>query len=108
MDDILHIVTAFNRWNDERNVNVNRNDNNWNDNGAFAWSLPKFSSFLPRFLGGVLFYDLPIPSAEHFADARKFFRKFGVVLGVEQIHFPDNLEKYFERIDLRYCFLEIR
>lgn len=28
---------AFNRWNDdERNVNVNRNDNKWNDNWWFA------------------------------------------------------------------------
>ena len=29
-------ITAFNRWNDERNVNVNRNDNDWNDNWWFA------------------------------------------------------------------------
>jgi len=30
-------VAAFNRWNDdERNVNVNRNDNDWNDNWWFA------------------------------------------------------------------------
>lgn len=27
---------TFNRWNDERNVNVNRNDNDWNDNWWFA------------------------------------------------------------------------
>lgn len=27
---------TFNRWNDERNVNVNRNDNDWNDNWSFA------------------------------------------------------------------------
>jgi hypothetical protein len=27
---------AFNRWNDKRNVNVNRNDNDWNDNWWFA------------------------------------------------------------------------
>jgi hypothetical protein len=37
MDSILHITAAFNRWNDdERNVNVNRNDNDWNDNWWFA------------------------------------------------------------------------
>lgn len=27
---------AFNRYNGERNVNVNQNDNNWNDNWWFA------------------------------------------------------------------------
>ncbi len=27
---------AFNRWNDKPNVNVNRNDNDWNDNWWFA------------------------------------------------------------------------
>ena len=31
------LQAAFNRWNDdERNVNVNRNDNDWNDNWWFA------------------------------------------------------------------------
>ena len=30
-------IATFNRWNDdERNVNVNRNDNDWNDNWWFA------------------------------------------------------------------------
>ena len=36
MEGILHITAAFNVWNDERNVNVNRNDNDWNDNWWFA------------------------------------------------------------------------
>lgn len=31
-----HDSATFNRWNDERNVNVNRNDNDWNDNWFFA------------------------------------------------------------------------
>ena len=36
-DGALHTCYAiFNRWNDERNVNVNRNDNDWNDNWWFA------------------------------------------------------------------------
>jgi hypothetical protein len=30
------IGSAFNRWNDKRDVNVNRNDNEWNDNWWFA------------------------------------------------------------------------
>jgi len=28
----IHCYLTFNRWNDERNVNCNRNDNDWNDN----------------------------------------------------------------------------
>jgi hypothetical protein len=35
-EDILHIIATFNQWNDERKVNVNRNDNDWNDNWWFA------------------------------------------------------------------------
>jgi len=46
MDDILHIVAAFNRWNDERNVNVNRDDNSWNDNWWFAGLANHFISLL--------------------------------------------------------------
>ena len=38
MDDVWHNIAAFNRWNDERNVNVNRNDNDWNDSWWFAGS----------------------------------------------------------------------
>lgn len=30
------IIATFNRWNDERHVNVNRNDNGWNDNWWFG------------------------------------------------------------------------
>jgi hypothetical protein len=30
------MFATFNRWNDERKLNVNRNDNDWNDNWWFA------------------------------------------------------------------------
>ncbi|MEK7163130.1 MAG: hypothetical protein AAB775_00240 [Patescibacteria group bacterium] len=46
MEGILHITTAFNLWNDERNVNVNRNDNDWNDNWWFAGLATLFISLL--------------------------------------------------------------
>ena len=37
MEGTLYIFATFNQWNDdERNVNVNRNDNDWNDNWWFA------------------------------------------------------------------------
>ena len=45
---------TFNRWNDERNVNGNRNDNDWNDNWSFA-GVPTLSSFLTPPVGGVEF-----------------------------------------------------
>ncbi len=51
MDGMLHDKFAFNRWNDERNVNVNRNDDRWNDNWWFAGrryyllSLPTLGEF---------------------------------------------------------------
>ncbi len=36
-DGTLHDGLAFNRWNDDkRNVNVNRNNNDWNDNWWFG------------------------------------------------------------------------
>lgn len=65
-----HIAT-FNLWNDERNVNVNRNDNDWNDNWWFAGR--RNSSFPgPALMRGlVLFGQLTIPAAEHSADLLK-------------------------------------
>lgn len=38
VDGISYTLAAFKSWNDERNVNVNRNDNDWNDNWWFAGS----------------------------------------------------------------------
>lgn len=36
-DGTPYNLAAFNQWNDdERNVNVNRNDNDWNDNWWFG------------------------------------------------------------------------
>lgn len=62
---------AFNRWNDERFVSVNRNDNDWNDNWVFA-GVPKLSSFLAPHFCGVEFYKLPLPPTEHLADLIHF------------------------------------
>ena len=48
MEGIVHIMAAFNRWNDdERNVNVNRHDNDWNDNWWFAGLATLFISLPP-------------------------------------------------------------
>ena len=66
MEGILHNIAAFNHWNDdERNVNVNRNENDWNDNWWFAGS--QFSFSLPLFSGRVLFCELSVPTTEHLA-----------------------------------------
>lgn len=41
-------------------------DNRWNRENGFAFVLSQLSSFLPRLYGGgVLFYDLTAPAAEH-------------------------------------------
>ena len=50
---------AFNRWNDERNVNVNRNDNDWNDNWWFA-GLRKCFHFSPACAGEFCFAICPL------------------------------------------------
>ena len=67
---------GVNRNDDGRWLNTNwaNPDNNWNDNGAFAWSLPQLSSFLSRLLvWRVLFYELSMPSAELFPCTCKRF-----------------------------------
>jgi len=51
---IHYIGAAFNRWNDERNVNVNRNDNDWDDNWWFA-GLRNSLHFSPVLLGEFCF-----------------------------------------------------
>ena len=51
---------AFNRWNDERNVNVNRDDNRWNDNWWFA-GRRNYSHFERPPLGGRSFCDATLP-----------------------------------------------
>ena len=70
--------TTFNRWNDERNVNVNRNDNDWNDNWVFA-GVPQFSSLLAVRLNLTLHPDKV--SIKTFASGVDF-------LG--WVHFPDH------------------
>ena len=54
-----HICYAtFNRWNDKRNVNVDRNDNDWNDNWWFA-GRRNYLLMNARFTAGVRFSSLP-------------------------------------------------
>lgn len=61
MEGISYDTAAFNRWNDERNVNVNQNDNKWNDYWWFAdvrnshyFSPVKFLSWRGSFVSGVV------------------------------------------------------
>lgn len=58
-----HVCYAtFNRWNDKRNVNVNRNDNDWNDNWWFA-GLRNYLLFrTPALRVFVLPNNLPVPA----------------------------------------------
>ena len=54
MGGISYVTSAFNRWNDERKVNVNRNDNDWNDNWWLA-GLRKSFHFSPAIVGEFCF-----------------------------------------------------
>lgn len=53
MESTLYKISTFNRWNDERNVNVNQNDNDWNDNWWFGGCNPLH--FSPVFTGEFCF-----------------------------------------------------
>jgi len=57
-DGISYDTAAFNRWNDERNVNVNRNDNDWNDDWFLA-GLRNSHYFSPAFAGEFCFWSCP-------------------------------------------------
>lgn len=66
-DGISYICyLTFNRWNDKRNVNCNRNDNDWNDNWWLS-GVPQLSSFQqPRLTRGcVLSSKLAVPTSKH-------------------------------------------
>ena len=59
---------------------------------------PRFSqlsSFLFRLFGGVLFYELALPAAEHFSDLFEFYREDGILIILEWSWFPQNHEKHF-------------
>ena len=51
-------IAAFNRNGDERNVNVNRNNNDWNDNWWFSGVRNSFH-FSPVFTGEFCFTNCP-------------------------------------------------
>ena len=84
MESVLHIsdgdpnLLNSNRNDDGRwlNANYDRPDNEWNDNGGFAFVVPQLSSFLPRLspdsFGGVLLFKLAVPAAEITADLVQF------------------------------------
>ena len=60
-------------WNDGKwRWNYNWLDNDWNDYNPSA-VCPPVSSFLSRFCGRVLFYNLIMPTAKLAADFRKLF-----------------------------------
>ena len=56
--DSIQCYATFNRWNDKRKVNVNRNDNDWNDNWWFA-GVRNSLHFSPYFLGEFCFVSWP-------------------------------------------------
>ena len=60
MDGTSYICyAAFNDWNDERNVNVNRNDNDWNDDWWVAGVRNLFHFQMLPILGAFVFLFVP-------------------------------------------------
>jgi len=98
---------TFNRWNDEPNVNVNRNENDWNDNWSFA-GVPKLSSFLTPRLCGVEFQELSLPSAQHPPDFIDRSRKRGIFLVVERLTFPEDEQQQFQSVEFPYRHAQVR
>jgi len=83
VDGTPYNSTAFNRWNDdERNVNVNRNDNDWNDNWWFAGCRNSLH-FSPRLRVGLSFCELSVPAAEHLADLIKWEGESDIFLRIK-------------------------
>jgi len=71
-------LLGVNRNGDDLKLNAyyDRPDNRWNRDNGFAFAVSQLSSFLlSRFLGGVLFGKLAVPSAEHPADLTHFLGK---------------------------------
>ena len=67
MDGFLYICYAiFNRNDDKRKVNVNRNDNRWNRDYRFAG--PRNSLLSSQLFCGVFFLNLSQPTSQYFAD----------------------------------------
>lgn len=82
-DGASHICYATcNRWNDDRKVNVNRNDNDWSDDWWFA-GLPQLTSFLTPHIRGVEFCKLSVPAAKHPAYLVHFIRECGVFFRIK-------------------------
>ncbi len=75
-DGTSYNSSAFNQWNDERNVNVNRNDNDWNDNWWFVGVRNYPLLRMPAMLRAFGFsHNLPVPACELLARVLKRHRE---------------------------------
>ena len=70
---------------------------------AMCQVFPQLSSFLPRPLGGGVFYKLARPPAEHSPYFIQRFGKYDVLLVLQRFHLPHNEKQYFYRIQFSYC-----
>ena len=72
IDGMSYEGAAFNRWNDERNVNVNRNDNDWNDNWWFAGVRNSLHFSFVFWAGEFCFFNCPCQPPSHFPTSSTF------------------------------------
>lgn len=102
-DGTSHNSSAFNRWNDERIVNVNRNDNDWNDNWWFAGRRNCPSLRTPALLRAFVFLrDLAIPPTQLPACVFKWRREQRVLIRLKRTGFPEHRKQYVQGIELAY------
>ena len=95
-DGDLNLLNA-NRDDDGRWLNAynDRSDDRWRRDNGFAFVASQLSSFLSRFCGGVLFYELAVPPAEHLANGIKGLGKSTVLFGIQRFCFPQDLDEHF-------------
>ncbi len=103
MGGASHNSATFNHWNDERNVNVNRNDNDWNDNWLLAGRRNYLSLRTPALLRAFTFpYNLPVPASELLARILKRYGERRVLVRFKRPGLPKYHEQYLQSIKLAY------
>ena len=65
-------------------------DNEWDDNGAFAFPVPQLSLFLSLISRESFLFYLTLPAAEHSSDLVELFGESKVLFVIQRLGFPEN------------------
>ena len=74
-------------------------DNQWNDNGAFAFPVSATLFTSRPASAGLSFNQLAIPPAEHPTNLINLFRHGDVFLVIKRLCFPEHHQQYFNCIN---------